>query len=136
MVINTTNRRVPDREVKHILSRIFFDDQEAEDAFKAAGIKTRYDLNDAIKDDETLKKMRWKDPDTQLVEMMDQTQMDELKQVPSFLNWLQNTHGTLPDHPVDICHDRIRPMFDMFLNMSPAERQTADANVCFSGKMN
>ena len=120
--------RNPDREIKFIQARVFFDEPGIVDGFKAAGVKTRFDLINAIKDAETLKKMRWKAPDTQQDERMTQSEIEEVKLLPSFINWMQNNHDTLPNHPVDICVDKARFLFDTFKNMSPTERQTTYTN--------
>ena len=120
--------RNPDREIKFIQARVFFDEPRIVDGFKAADIKTHFDLINAIKDAEMLKKMRWKAPDTQQDERMTQSEIEEVKLLPSFINWMQNNHGTLPNHPVDICVDKARFLFDTFKNMSPTERQTMYTN--------
>jgi len=80
----------------------------------------------AIKDAETLRKMRWKDGDDTNEEMMDKEQMDELEELPSYFNWLQNCHGTLPRCPVEIDFEGSRDMFSTFLMMTPAERDTTN----------
>ena len=119
-----------DREAKAVLHKIFFDDAGPTEAMKVCNIKTRTDLLKAVQDDEVLKRMRWKDPDQQQDELMSDDQIEELKELPSFLNWLQNNHGTLPRHPVDISANELqmRVVFDLYLNMTPAERQTNDPN--------
>ena len=89
--------RNPDREINHLLSRVFYDSEGVNDAFKLLDIRTRFDLMDAIKDDETLKKMRWKDPDTEMEELVPEAVMDELKQIPSFFQLATEHTRNSPD---------------------------------------
>ena len=41
---------------------------------------------------------------------------------PSFVNYLQNNHGTLMNHPIDINSMASRNKFNVFLSLSPTER--------------
>ena len=47
--------------------------------------------------------------------MITEEMFDDLLLVPSFLNWLQNCHGTLPEYPIDIGADVTLRKFNMFL---------------------
>ena len=118
--------RGPDRETKQVLHKIFSDDANAQEAWKLCDFKSRKDLINAAKDAEILKRMRWKDPVSQVDELMSEEQINEFKQLPSFFNWMQNTHGTTPKHPVDVVPENVRKTFELFLVMGPTERQTSD----------
>ena len=118
--------RAPERVPNRILRFIFQDEANAQKAWKDRDFKSRSDIVKACKDHETLMRMRWKDYPTNTDDLMSEEQIEHFKELPSFFNWMQNNHGTLPDHPVDVVTDNVRTLFMLFVDMDADERETAD----------
>jgi len=130
IIIMSSSRRprTQDKTVKFVLAKIFYNELGPTIAFKDNDIKTKSEMLKAIKDAETRRKMRWKGGDDTQAEVMEEMHMEELEELPSYFNWLQNNHGSLPHCPVEVDFEGSREMFDTFLQMTPVERETTDPN--------
>ncbi len=120
--------RGPERVSSRILRIVFQEEANAQRAWKDCDFKSRSDIIKACKDPETLKRMRWKDYPDNKVELMSEEQIEHFKELPSFFNWMQNNHGTLPDHPVDVVPDNVKTLFTWFIDMDADERETPDVS--------
>ena len=123
IIIMSSSRRprTNDKTVKFVLARIFYSEPGPAEAFKDNDIRTKSEMLKAIKDAETRLKMRWKGGDDTQDELMDETLMKELEEIPNYFNWLQNNHGSLPHCPVEVDFEGSREMFATFMVMTPEE---------------
>ena len=112
---STDNPRGYDNDLTHIIIELFANAKELKATLKANNIFTLRNLYAAVKKGYVRKHVRWKNGDPTGQEMITEEMFDDLLLVPSFLNWLQNLHGTLPDYPIDICADVTLRKFNMFL---------------------
>ena len=112
---STNNPRGVDNDLAHIITELFANATDLKATLKANNILTMRNLFALPTKDDVKKHVRWKDGDPSKKEMITEEMFDDLLLVPSFLNWLQNLHGTLPDYPIDICADVTLRKFNMFL---------------------
>lgn len=116
----SNTRSNPDPLFKHVVTVILGDKAPIKACLSGLGITTYRDLLDLMKDHNKVNSLKWRNgsADEDLPDYM----KEQLMFVPSYLNYLQNNHGTMMNHPIDTINVATRDKYNMFLRLSPTER--------------
>ena len=116
----TATRSTPDPLFKHLVSTVLDDKAPIKACLSDLGINTYRGLLDLMKDHNKVNSLKWRNGSTD--EDLPDSMKDQLKFFPSFVNYLQNNHGTLMNHPINIISETTHDKFLMFLRLNPTER--------------
>lgn len=116
----TSTRNNPDPLFKHVVSAVLGDKNPIKACLSGLGINTYRGLVDLMKDHNKVNSLKWRSGSND--EDVPDHMKEQLKFFPSFLNYLQNNHGTIMNHPIDLVSMTSRDKFTMFLRLSPTER--------------
>ena len=116
----TATRSTPDPLFRHVVSIVLGDKSSIKACLSDLGTTTYRELIDLMKDHNKVNSLKWRSGsnDEDLPDYM----KDQLKFFPSFVNYLQNNHGTMMNHPIDIVSMTDTDKFNRFLRLNPTER--------------
>eukprot|EP00984_Skeletonema_dohrnii_P027801 scaffold17469_cov78-Skeletonema_dohrnii-CCMP3373.AAC.1 len=118
----TKSTRSSDPRFNHVVSDVFNGDPRIMSVLSILGIKTWRPLIKLLKDHNKIRSVKWRNGQTQSEEDLPEELKEELIALPSYLNWLQNNYGPLPDHPIDVTAQTSRSSFIAFVMLDPDER--------------
>jgi hypothetical protein len=118
----------------HLLTNVLRDgrNHEIRESLNHSNVKTYRRLLDIVNDLNLINALKYKDPQTQQMVDLSDSDKEELMQLRNYLNWVQNNHGTVDNFPIDVTAKTNRRMFLNFLLMSPEDRGgKADGSVSY-----
>eukprot|EP00984_Skeletonema_dohrnii_P027859 scaffold17546_cov224-Skeletonema_dohrnii-CCMP3373.AAC.1 len=117
--------------VNHVITVVLLNNPKIRDTVLSIGKnKTWRGFIDFLKDHNKVRGLKWKHPDTRNIEDLPKEMKELMMEIPNFINWLQNSHGTIMNCPIDVLVEATRERFVFYLGLSnDARGAEADGTV-------